>query len=213
MVAAGEMLAGGMSLAFAHIGDKVRRMRRALHTHLQPKVAGEYEPLQMSEAKNMVLNILDDPSNFRNHTVTYAATTIMKIAYGKNTPTAATDPEVIEVHRLIAMSRTIMSSGTYLVESIPWLKYLPWYGRELKRGYESIKQLNTNQLNHVKQQMQSNVDIGPSFAKYVLENGHRYGMSRLTELEMASLAGTFFSSGSGFYGDRHGADGSRVFPR
>jgi hypothetical protein len=77
----------------------------------------------------------------------------MKIAYGKNTPTAATDPEVIEVHRLIAMSRTIMSSGTYLVESIPWLKYLPWYGRELKRGYESIKQLNTNQLNHVKQQM------------------------------------------------------------
>ncbi|OJA08121.1 hypothetical protein AZE42_08435 [Rhizopogon vesiculosus] len=70
MVAVGEMLAGGLSLAFAPIGDTVRRMRRALHTHLQPKAAQEYEPLQMSEAKNMVLNILDDPSNFRNHTVT-----------------------------------------------------------------------------------------------------------------------------------------------
>ncbi|OJA08122.1 hypothetical protein AZE42_08434 [Rhizopogon vesiculosus] len=118
---------------------------------------------------------------------------VMKVAYGKNTPTAATDPEVIEVRRIMAISRTVMGSGTYLVESIPWLKYLPWYGQELKRGYESVNRLNISRLNHVKQQMQSNVDVGPSFVKYVLENVHRYG---LTELEMASLAGTFFSSGS-----------------
>ncbi|OAX37092.1 cytochrome P450 [Rhizopogon vinicolor AM-OR11-026] len=192
MVAIGEMLTGGLSITFAPIGDTLRRMRRVLHTHLQPKAAQEYEPLQMSEARNMVLNILDDPSDFRNHTVTYAATTITKVAYGKNTPTAATDPEVVEVRRITAMARTVMGSGTYLVESIPWLKYLPWYGRELKREYENIKRLNTSQLNNVKQQM-SNVDVGPSFAKYLLENRHCHG---LTELEMASLAGAFFSGGS-----------------
>jgi len=41
-----------------------------LHTHLQPKAAEAYEPLQMSNAKNTVLNILDDPYNFQNHVIT-----------------------------------------------------------------------------------------------------------------------------------------------
>lgn len=39
--------------------------------------------------------------------------------------------------------------------------------------------------------MQSNEDIGPSFAKHILENGHLYG---LTEIEMAYLAGGFFGA-------------------
>jgi hypothetical protein len=38
---------------------------------------------------------------------------------------------------------------------------------------------------------QSNEDIGPSFAKHILENGHLYG---LTEIEMAYLAGGFFGA-------------------
>ncbi|OJA08123.1 hypothetical protein AZE42_08433 [Rhizopogon vesiculosus] len=141
----------------------------------------------------MVLNILDDPSNFQDHTVTYAATTIMKVAYGKNTPTAATDPEVIEVRQVMEILQTVLGSGTYLVDSIPWLKYLPWYGQELKHGYEISKRIHTSQLNRVKQRMQSNVDLGPSFAKFVLENGRHYD---LTELEMAFLAGAFFGAGA-----------------
>jgi hypothetical protein len=44
---------------------------RALHTHLQPKAAEEYQPLQMLHARKMVIDILDDPSNFFNHTITW----------------------------------------------------------------------------------------------------------------------------------------------
>jgi hypothetical protein len=40
---------------------------------------------------------------------------------------------------------------------------------------------------------QSNEDIGPSFAKYVLENEHLYGF---TDIEMAYLAGAFFGAGT-----------------
>ncbi|OAX34409.1 cytochrome P450, partial [Rhizopogon vinicolor AM-OR11-026] len=187
MVAAGEMLSGGLNIAFAPIGAQCAGC---------PKAAEEYEPLQMSEAKNMVLNILDDPSKFLNHThylrVCYASTTIMKVAYGKNAPATATDPEVIQVHQVMAIFVTAETSGTYLVESIPWLKYLPWYDRELKRGYESSKRIHTSQLNRVKQQM-SNVNVGPSFAKHVLENRHHYD---LIELEIAFLAGAYFGGGS-----------------
>ena len=90
MIAAGEMLSGGLAIGFTHAGDRLHRMRRfvvrhtaqivlilplyyfcrVLHTHLQPKAAETYEPLQMSHAKKVVLDILEDPSDFLNHAAT-----------------------------------------------------------------------------------------------------------------------------------------------
>ena len=80
----------------------------------------------------------------------YAATSISKIAYGKNTPTSATDPDVIEVLQQMKVVMAVLRPGTYLVESIPWLRYLPFYGLELKRAFESGKQLTSRKLNRVK---------------------------------------------------------------
>lgn len=193
MNAAGEMFNGAISIAFVPFGDRFRRMRRTLHSHFQPKAAEAYQPLQMSHAKNTVLSILDDPCNYHDHVVTYAATTIMKVAYGKSVPTTATDPEVVELDQRIKMSKIILRPGAYLVDWIPWLKHLPWYGRDLKQQFESTKKLNIGQLNRVKEQMQSDKDIGPSFAKYMLENIHLHG---LTEIEMAFLGGALFVAGS-----------------
>jgi hypothetical protein len=79
----------------------------------------------------------------------------MKVAYGKNTPTAATDPEVVEVRQIVKIFGEVMRSGNYLVESIPWLKYLPWYGRELRRGREKSERLSTSHMNRVRQQIVS----------------------------------------------------------
>ncbi|KAG2745979.1 cytochrome P450 [Suillus brevipes Sb2] len=194
MIAAGEMFSGGMGIGFAHWGDRFRRMRRALHTHLQPKAAVAYQPLQMSHAKDTVLGILDDPhSDFQKHVLTYAATTIMKIAYGKTTSTSATDPSVVEIRHFVKAVSAVVRPGAYLVDSIPWLKHLPWYGRDLYRGFERTKKLNLGQLNRVREQMQSDVDIGPSFMRYILENRHLYGLS---DTEMAYLGGSFFAAGS-----------------
>ncbi|KAG0695263.1 cytochrome P450 [Suillus ampliporus] len=194
MIAAGEMFGGGLGITLAPFGDRFRRMRRALHTHLQPKAAEAYQPLQMSHVKNTVLDILDDPYNFQNHVLTYAASTILKVAYGDTTPTTGTDPQVIEMRQLMRLvSKVLHPSTYYLVDSIPWLRYLPWYGRELKRGFERSKQLHVGRLKRVKAQMQSNVDIGPSFMKYMLENTDVHG---LTETETAFLGGAFFGAGS-----------------
>ncbi|KAG2049583.1 cytochrome P450, partial [Suillus hirtellus] len=193
LVAAGEILTRGQSLVFIHVGDRLRRMRRVLHMHLQPKSADEYQPLQMSQARTLILNILDDPSNFQNHAITYAAATILQVAYGKTSPTSATDPEVKEARHLISRLRTVLRPGAYWVESIPWLKYLPWYAPQLRDEYKRATRLYTDQLNRVKLQMQRNEDIGPSFSKHLLENGHLYD---LTDMEMAYLAGGFFGAGT-----------------
>ncbi|KAG1854439.1 cytochrome P450 [Suillus subalutaceus] len=153
---------GGQVIGLMHAGDKFRRMRRS---------AEAYQPLQMSHAKHMVLDMLS------------SAATIMKITYGKTTPTSATDPEVREIHYLFESFRTALRPGACLVESIPWLKYLRSYGQDLKQQFERTRELYTNQLNRVKQQM-SHVDVGPSFAKYMLEHDNLYN---LTETEKAFL--------------------------
>ncbi|KAG2067047.1 cytochrome P450 [Suillus decipiens] len=190
---AGEILTYGLDLLLTHTGDRLRRMRRALHTHLQPKSAEAYQPLQMSQAKNVILNILNDPHNFQHHVSSCAATTIMKLTYGKITPMSETDPEIKEFRHIARIYRPILRHRYYLLDSIPWLKYLPWYAPELRDGFRRTMRLFTGKLNRVRQQIQSNEDIGPSFSKYILENGHLYG---LTENEMAYLAGVLFGAGS-----------------
>ncbi|KAG1740832.1 cytochrome P450 [Suillus paluster] len=198
MVAGRELFTGGQSIAFESTGEKFRRMRRALHTHLQPKAAEAYQPLQMSYAKNTVLGILEDPSHFQKHATNYGATTITKVAFGKN----VTDEEVVRGRQFLETLFAVVRPNAYLVNSIPWLKYLPWYGQELRQQFESNKKIFTGQLNHVKQQL-VRVSIcqsphamwtqGPSFGRHLLENEEQYG---LTFTEMAFLTGIFFSAGS-----------------
>ena len=48
----------------------------------------------------------------------------MKVAYGKDTPTSATDPDVQEAHQAIGRIREVLRPGAYLVDSFPWLKYI-----------------------------------------------------------------------------------------
>jgi hypothetical protein len=77
----------------------------------------------------------------------------MKVAYGKTTPTSASDPEIGEARQVVRSVRTVLRHGNYLVNSIPWLKYLPWYAPELKDQFERTTRLHTNQLNRVKLHM------------------------------------------------------------
>jgi hypothetical protein len=85
--------------------------------------------------------------------LSFAASTIMKVAYGKIAPTSASDEEAKYVRqRFVALSKA-MRPGAYLVDLIPWLKYLPWYGRDLRNEFETVSRFYIAQLNIVKQQI------------------------------------------------------------
>ncbi|KAG1728952.1 uncharacterized protein EDB91DRAFT_1034130, partial [Suillus paluster] len=172
MVATGDILSGEFNIAFAPVRKGFVECR-ALHAHLQPKAAEAYQPLQIY-AKNVVLDILDVLSHTTWRTI-YAATTITRVSCEKNTSTSATDPEVIEVNQPVRMIGAILRPGAQLVDSIPWLRYLPWYSQDLRWWFEH-------------EARRCNVDIGPALAKYMLESVHLYGLS---ETERAFLATAF----------------------
>ncbi|KAG1874405.1 cytochrome P450 [Suillus subluteus] len=185
-ISAGELLCGGMVILFVPAGE------RAIHTHLQPKAAEAYQPLQTSYAKGTVIDILNDPHNFQDHARTYAAATSMRIAYGKTTPTSATDPEVKRIIEFADKFRAALHPGAYLVDSIPWLKYVPWYARELRDSCRDSRKLFIEQLGRLKQELGGG-EASPSLGRYLLEKNI---FNAMPELEIAYLAGSVFAAGS-----------------
>ncbi|KAH7923755.1 cytochrome P450 [Leucogyrophana mollusca] len=191
-IAAGELLSNGMRILLEGSGERFRRLRKAVHTHLQPKAAETYQSLQMENARNVILDILDDPKHHQEHAERYAASVILRVTYGKSTPTANTDPEVVRIHKVLEHFQLAMRPGAHLIDRIPILKHLPGYGRDLISWHHEELQLFREQLNRVKGEMATE-EASPSFVKTLIQHGSEH---HLSNDEMSYLAGTLFGAGA-----------------
>ncbi|KAK7443263.1 hypothetical protein VKT23_015860 [Stygiomarasmius scandens] len=192
-IAAGETLSGGMRTLLVGEGPQLKKLRRALHARLQEKVASDYEPIQLDNAKNVVLDILKAPKHHQDHGKRYAASVIMSLTYGKTTPTSYFDPEVQKVNLCLARLGAAARLGAYLVDSFPILKYFPGYLSQLKAFHREELDLFRSQLDAVRAKMGRGEDVQPCFAKYLIENQTQYDLS---DNETAYLAGSMFGAGS-----------------
>ncbi|TFK53064.1 cytochrome P450 [Heliocybe sulcata] len=193
-IAAGETLSGGMRILLTGVGERLKKLRRALHSQLQLKVVDTYEPIQMANAKNMLLDILQDPSHHQAHAKRYAASVIMSMAYGKTTPTSYSDPEVRSINKFTMRVGATIQPGKWMVDVFPLLRYVPGYFRTLKEWHKEELALYTSQVETVRKQLVSESgQARPSFAKYLLERQAEYD---LRDNELAYLAGSMFGAGS-----------------
>ncbi|KAN0088270.1 Cytochrome P450 [Tylopilus felleus] len=198
----GEILSGGGRLLFVPAGERFRRLRRTMHTHLQPKAAATYEEIQAATAKDVIVDILNDPKRYAPMRVRglietraclrYASAVILRVTYGKTSPASNDDPEVAGVHQVIKDLLFVLTPGSYLVNRIPWLKYVPGYDRQFREFRRYELELFQGQLNRVRNDMETRC-AGPSSGKTLLEHVDEH---RLSEDEMAYLAGSLFDAGS-----------------
>ncbi|KAG1824835.1 cytochrome P450 [Suillus subaureus] len=191
-VAAGEILSRGLRMILAPAGEQFRRLRKAAHTHLQAKAAESYAPIQMDAARDVILDILDNPKGHQAAANRYAASVILRVMYGKSTPTATNAPEIIVVHKMLKRFQMLMRPGAFLIERFPILKHVPGYTTELEEWRREESQVFHDQLNRVSRELATG-KAGPSFARYLLENQSSH---KLSQEEMAYLAGSLFGAGS-----------------
>ncbi|KAG2140708.1 cytochrome P450 [Suillus cothurnatus] len=198
-IAVQETFSGGMRIVLEGSGEKLRRLRRVLHAGLQPKVAEIYEPIQTRNAKNVVLDVLNDPKNHQSHAVRYAASVVMSFTYGKTTPTSYTDPEVVAVNKSLAHFGRAMKPGAYLVDTYPILRFVPGYPSQLRVWHQELALFN-GQLDAVQRQMMSSLTTvelegtaRPSFGRFILEHQEQY---QLEDKELGYIAGAMFAAGS-----------------
>ena len=78
--------------------------------------------------------------------VSYAASVIMTLTYGKTTPTSYTDPEVLEVNKCMERFSVSLVPGAYLVDAFPVLRFVPGYVEKLRRWHIDELTLFRSQL-------------------------------------------------------------------
>ncbi|KAJ7336344.1 cytochrome P450 [Mycena albidolilacea] len=192
-IAAGDTLSGGMRTLLIGSGERLRKLRKALHAQLRPVIAAEYQPIQQINAQYFIVNLLNDPANHLIHAHGYAASVIISLTYGKPARTSSDDPIVEEVGSAQARLGAALVPGAYMVDAFPFLRYVPGYLSELRRQHQMELALFKSQLDDVREQMAANKDMRPCFAKKLLEHQEEYG---LTDHETAYLAGSMFGAGS-----------------
>lgn len=89
----------------------------------------------------------------------FSNSVILRMTYGKSTPTANTDPEVVAMKLVVERFGIVMQPGAFLVDRIPILRYVPWYGRQLKAWFLEEHELVLGQMERVKNEIVIRVSI------------------------------------------------------
>ncbi|KAJ6631172.1 cytochrome P450 [Mycena sp. CBHHK59/15] len=193
-IAAGETLSGGMRTLLLRNGERLRKLRKALHAQLRPIIAAEYQPIQQRNAQFHILDLLSDSASHMSHAQGYAASVIMSLTYGKPTRTVYSDPIVQEVVGCQTRLGKALVPGAYSVDAFPFLQYIPGYLSELREQHRMELALFKSQLEGVRSDLNADKEMKPCFAKTIIERQQEYG---LTDDETAYLAGSMFGAGAG----------------
>lgn len=95
------------------------------------------------------------------HIQSYAASVILRVTYGKSTPTATDAPEIIVIQKMLKRFQMLMRPGALLVERYPILKYVPGYASYLEDWRREESQLFHVQLNRVSKELVSSCNVFP----------------------------------------------------
>ena len=79
----------------------------------------------------------------------------MSVTYGKTTPTLYSDPEVQQINRGTERLGDTLRPGAYLIESYPWMRYVPGMASKVERWHEEDIALYRGQVEAVKQRQVS----------------------------------------------------------
>ncbi|KAH9832506.1 cytochrome P450 [Rhodofomes roseus] len=191
-VAAHEIMSGGLRVVLTGEGDRIKRLRRALHAFLQPKVAETYKEMQAKNARTYVLDCYHTPGEHMEHAKKYAASVVISMTYGKTTPTSYSDPEVQIVNRCLRRLGAALRPGAHLVDTYPFLQYIPGYTSQLRKYHQEELSFFRSQIANVKSQL-ARGEAESCFAAHLLREQQNL---QLSGDEVAYLAGAMFGAGS-----------------
>ena len=142
LVMAGENLTKGMHVLLRPYDEGYRKQQRMAAPHLSPRASQNYLPLQELESKQTVFDLLstnDFPKVFNR----YAASIVMSLAYGFRVPTGS-EKVIDDGHRVQDNFVYAARVGTWIVDSLPALNYLPNFLAPWKRLAEEFFQFEAN---------------------------------------------------------------------
>ncbi|KAG1725604.1 hypothetical protein EDB19DRAFT_260924 [Suillus lakei] len=118
--------------------------RRLFHQTFRPDCAHKFRPMQIKRAREMIVNLIDDPQHYHSHFATFSSSVGMSVAYGYQT-SARDDPLVRIMENALVIGLEVMTpERAILLRMFPFLLRLPdWcWGSSIKRD----AQVSTNRM-------------------------------------------------------------------
>ncbi|KAK0500241.1 cytochrome P450 [Armillaria luteobubalina] len=113
-----------LGLTLMRYSDWWRMHRRMFHQYFQSRAVPAYNPVQMKAASVLLQQLHKSPDVFARHVRHYSGSVIMKIVYRYDV-NAKSDKFVELADRALIGARATGNIGTFFVDYIPSLKYLP----------------------------------------------------------------------------------------
>ncbi|KAG9074745.1 hypothetical protein FS749_013664 [Ceratobasidium sp. UAMH 11750] len=187
----------------APYGNRWRKQRRMTHDVLKNSVNGQHFARMEAETRAMLKRMLDSPhANFEKEVRRNIAAQIMSTVYGY-TVTSSDDYFVRSVQTVIENFSHAALPGNFLVNLIPWLKYVPeWVpGTEWKRTIRGWRQQRDSIIQETYDWAKAQISDGtaePSMVRTHLANISQDSTVDLVEEEdcLKWAASTLFGAGS-----------------
>ncbi|KAG2126532.1 cytochrome P450 [Suillus clintonianus] len=120
-----EPFGWSINFAFTGYGDEWRRCRRLFHQTFRPDSALKFRPMQIKRAREMIVNLIDDPQHYHSHFATFSSSVAMSVVYGYQ-PSARDDPMIRIVENALAIGLDVLTlERAFLVKTFPFLLKLP----------------------------------------------------------------------------------------
>ncbi|KAL1672543.1 cytochrome P450 [Schizophyllum commune] len=172
-----DLMGMNFNFAFAPYGDRWRTRRRLLHGALHASASVKYQPLEIKGAHaflRAMLNAGEDDLEAEPRHMT--GRLILRLAYGLDIQ-KKDDPHVTDAEALLRMLTKSSIQGSYLVNSVPALKWVPeWVpGADFKRVARLWRGLGNATVDkpfrEVKESMTGDIPPTSSFTFNCLEKG------------------------------------------
>ncbi|KAG1846126.1 cytochrome P450 [Suillus tomentosus] len=124
-----------ITFTFSGYGEEWRLSRRLFQQTFRPNSAIKFRPIQITRAREMIVNLMDDPQHYHNHFATFSSSVGMSVIYDYQ-PSARDDPlvRVVETAMIVGFGM-VTPERAFLLETFPFLLKLPdWcWGSSIKR--------------------------------------------------------------------------------
>ncbi|KAG1761047.1 cytochrome P450 [Suillus occidentalis] len=135
-LATAEPCGWSINFAFTGYNDEWRRCRRLFRQTFRADSAIKFRPLQMRRARELIVNLIDDPQHYHHHIATFTSSIGMSTIYDYQ-PSARDDPMVQIVENALIIGLEMMTpERAALLNVFPFLLKVPdWcWGSSIKLG-------------------------------------------------------------------------------
>jgi cytochrome P450 len=194
---AAVLLSDNLRPLFLPYNDLWRSGRKMMHHLTMSSATASYAPIQIGESVRMLRDLIKKPEEYEKWFERYAAGLMLRIGFGKMLVTG----EESYVKRILKTVRTVervASPGAYLVDTLPWLMWLPDWMAPFKREGKALHAEELDLFRGLQEDVRGEMSRGElkeeNFTSKFLGEREKWSLS---DDEGAYVIGTLFEAGAG----------------